>query len=377
MSAPSAKGPGPLEGAPTLRVPARPGGAPWRLGQVLPARVLGRTPEGALRLEVGGRALTARSALALPAGARLRLQVAATGDPVLLRLLDGGGPPAGGPAAALGPLLRRLAAGPGPWGRRLEALAAALARGPASDPAGPGGAPGAAWSALLRLLRPGPELARPRALADAVARSGLFLHRELAAGRAPVEDLQAALLRLLAALPAGPEEPARAAAEAALGALQARQALAAAGGPWLVVLPWPEGEGWRELRLALAREGEDPGDGGEGGAEPRRERGRRWRARLELDLGPAGPFVAELGLALGPPPSLSLALWCPRRPTAARTRAALPALREGLAAAGLALGSWAVHAAPPPPGPFPGEGWDPRWPDGARRGSPCLLEERA
>jgi hypothetical protein len=171
----------------------------WAVGQVLQARVVDQTGPQSYTLRAGAHTFEARSPLPLQPGQTLQLQVTASGDPTVLRILPAVAPEQAAVAQALRTALPRQ----GDIAPALQRLLTRLADDkPNAPPAG-----GSVRQLLTELIRhlPDPDqLTRPQELKQAVRDAGTFLEAKLAQqpveARALISDLKANLLRVAAAL---------------------------------------------------------------------------------------------------------------------------------------------------------------------------------
>lgn len=263
-------------------------------------------------------------------------------------------------------------------------------------------------AAQLRALLPGfDQLGDPQRLAQALAKSGLFMEATLAAqgGHASADDLKAGLLRLVSQLlPNLPGSTPLASAQASLGFGQAlpafaRQMLGNLGQTSRALdFPLPnrllaalDGEPDLETLLKLAAaaiarlqshqlsslaQTQTTADGlqlttwqtelplrngqdittvqawiqreEDTTSEAAEHRETLWRLELAFDLAPLGPLQVQAQL-IGH--SLSSQLWAEQRDTARLIDAELPQLRARLEQAGLVVGSLDCREGLPAPGP--------------------------
>ncbi|AHL76167.1 flagellar hook-length control protein FliK [Stutzerimonas stutzeri] len=261
---------------------------------------------------------------------------------------------------------------------------------------------------LLGLVPDMRQLGDAKTLAQALARSGVFLEGSLLSGQESSlpTDMKAALLRLIAQLPGLPGGgPAAAQAGAALGqALPAfaRNALGALGQPNIRqlaqsfplpsrLLPNAEEEPDLELLLKLAAaavsrlqthqlsslaQTQTSPDGTQVTTwqievpmrdqrdivplqvkfqreeEPQHNRKEKpdilWKVELAFDVAPLGPLQVQAQLLQG---SLSSQIWAERSGTADLISAELDHLRQRLVTAGLNIGELACRQGTPPQGP--------------------------
>ncbi len=386
-------------------VVSRPSAGAWQVGQILQATVLGPGAQGGVQLELAGRVFTAQSAVNLPPGVRIALEVTRNDGPVVLKLLTapaGDDPPATDRAQAEAQAWREAL----PRQQPLANLIGELTRQAQGARAGnPDGALPPAARQLLAAVPEAGQVMTPEGTQRALADSGLFLESKLAravtAGDAPsiASDLKAVLLKAQAELPrpvapadtapappasspvptgeqpatrsapqplplpageALPEAQARAGADlarsvdGALARIQVNQLTSLAGGQALPVfvfeLPVRQGERTDVLQLRIAQE-----DGGAdaAGAHP-------WSVSLNFDFEEFGPVTARLMLAAG---QVSASFWAGRPATAELFERHLAQLQGRLEIAGVKVGRLAVLAGAAPA------------PDAA--GAPGLLDVRA
>ncbi len=257
----------------------------------------------------------------------------------------------------------------------LEGLFRALQGAPGALPEGLRGAA----EKLLGLIPEMQQLGDAKALAAALARSGVFLEARLLAGHTDglQGDLKAGLLRLLAQMPNLPgSTPLGGAQAGAIGqALPAfaRQALGSLAqnsprqlalgfplpaklsslaqtqiGPdgtmvttWQLELPMRDHRDIVPLQIKLQRED-----------QPKRQEKERgdplWKIELAFDVAPLGPLQVQAQLTRG---TLSSQLWAERSATAQLVAKELAHLRERLQAAGLSVGELSCRQGTPPQGP--------------------------
>ncbi len=287
----------------------------------------------------------------------------------------------------------------------LEGLFKALQGGTGALPEGLRGAA----EKLLGLIPEMQQLSDPKALAAALARSGVFLEARLLAGQTEglQGDLKAGLLRLLAQMPNLPGSTPLASAQASAAMGQALPALArqalgslaqsnvrqlALGFPLPTRLPpGLEEEADLEMLLKLAAAAVSrlqthqlsslaQTQIGPDGAllttwqlelpmrdqrdivplqiklqreeEPRKQEKERgeplWKIELAFDVAPLGPLQVQAQLTRG---TLTSQLWAERSATAQLVATELTHLRERLQAAGLSVGELSCRQGTPPQGP--------------------------
>lgn len=163
-----------------------------RLGQVIQAVVAGISAEGLIRLEVGGKEVSAQTQLPLRPGQRLTLRVDQAGRQPLLRLVETQHQDTTQTEGLRQALPRMLALAPA-----LERLLQ-LSGGPQPAPL-----PAQTQQLLQQLaatLASPEQLMSGRGLRQAVDQSGLFQEARLARGEPPAQDLKTALSRIAAQL---------------------------------------------------------------------------------------------------------------------------------------------------------------------------------
>ncbi|QLF94546.1 flagellar hook-length control protein FliK [Pseudomonas sp. ABC1] len=267
----------------------------------------------------------------------------------------------------------------------------------------------AATEKLLALLPDMQQLSDPKLLAQALAKSGVFLEARLLSGQTQglADDMKAALLRLIAQLPGAPGSTPMAAAQigAALGqALPAfaRSALGALGqaGNRQLALDFPlkgrlqmnaDGEADLEVLLKLAAAAisrlqthqlsslAQTSTGPDGtqlttwqlelpmrdqrdivplqiklqreeknNQEKQEKSDPLWKVELAFDIAPLGPLQVQAQLSRG---SISSQIWAEQAETARLVDGELEHLRERLVASGLAVGELSCRRGTPPQGP--------------------------
>jgi hypothetical protein len=249
---------------------------------------------------------------------------------------------------------------------------------------------------LLGLVPDMQQLGDAKTLAQALARSGVFLESSLLSGQASnlPTDMKAALLRLIAQLPGLPSGGPLAAAQAGATLGQALPAfarkaqsfplpsrlspnvddeadlelilkLAAAAvsrlqthqlsslaqtqtnpdgtqvTTWQIEVPMRDQRGIVPLQVKFQRED-----------EPQHNRKEKpdtlWKVELAFDVAPLGPLQVQAQLLQG---SLSSQIWAERSGTAELIAAELDHLRQRLVTAGLNVGELACRQGTPPQGP--------------------------
>jgi hypothetical protein len=270
--------------------PTRPAGAAAPPPAVTPRSpvqtvdVVAARPDGRLAVRIDGRAAVAASEQPLQPGGRYVLQVDRTAGTLVLR------PPLDGPELPQ-QVATAILRGPKPpgLGESVRPLAAELAAVPDTPEARP--AVAEVREALKAVV---PEPGRPpsaKELKALVEDGGLAYEAKLAraadGGPDPTRtpDLKGGLLRLLKAVPAAADAaPPLPAARAALDGIEARQAANALaqpdGGPYLLQVPFPDGDRLRTLDLMFEPDREaDP-------EHPQPSAGYRLLMHVELtDLG--------------------------------------------------------------------------------------------
>jgi hypothetical protein len=337
----------------TVVPPSRPPGPPAegtveRLlasGRALVARVLERLAASDYVLQVAGRRVPARSALALGPGEELVLRGERSGAQLVLHLLAR----AAGQGLPFADALHRLALVERPLGEALDALARESRQ--LAERGGAGGERAELLLARLRALRWDPASAGA-GLAELVAARATSLEARLAAlGRRATAndvtgDLQAELARARVELPAG---TARDWAARALDALEAEQLADAvrrsAGEDVRVSFVVPDGERSATAHAWIAaRERSSADDGEPGGADGRTCRtDGAWRAVLDLDLSALGPLRAQISACGG---DVCVRVRAARASAVAALTESLPLVTERLAALGFRARISAVEADP-------------------------------
>lgn len=334
------------------------------VGQVLQAKVVGRSTDGTVTLRDNrGIQMAAHSTLAFKPGEQLTLRVESLGRQPVLRVLT----QPSGDAVELQALRHIL-----PRQQPLAPLMNQL-RAVSQDSASLGFQPSQELSVTARqvhaLVRPLSDVLVPARLQQAVLNSGLFLESRLAAGGGATErwsvtqDLKGGLLRLSAVLenhpnaatsstqrasaetaalrtgldspPASPGkegEPLRELlrqTEGVLARMQVRQL--SSTGPhangvtaWHVEVPVTNNGQTEVLPLQFERENDDGDD-----------QTAIWSVKLAVELESLGKLYARVVLAAG---TVSTTLWAERPETAVLAKRHLAGLQDAFVTAGLPVG---------------------------------------
>ena len=220
----------------------------WRVGQIIQATVGQRTSAATVSLRVGQTSLTARTAVNLPQGQALKLQVVSVGREPVLKILPG----APTEQQVYVQAMRNSLPGQVPLSALVDSVAGHLNRGGAAMAS----VPRESVEPMVRLLAALPrvaDLTRPEGLKRALRDSGAFLEARLAAVQdSPLHaeglqnDLKAVLLKLLAALKRYERPPALSSQGAARGGV----------GAWDAVLSQQAPEAGTERRSPALADGE-------------------------------------------------------------------------------------------------------------------------